>query len=282
MAYLDNSGVTTLVKSIAGKTKTLVAAKVDKSVVGKANGVASLDSTGHVPSSQLPSYVDDVLEFEKLASFPKTGEGGKIYVALDTNLTYRWSGTAYIEISKSLAVGTVAGTAYDGAKGAALESKVNTMNGTLNTVKTTTETNRKVLSSLPGDALKKIADDMGYFYAWTKDVESITCEVGTTSKLIEIGVPILAFNGTADRETITIPNATTTSPGIMSKEDKVVLDNLKTFQGNVGSTYLTKTDASNTYLTKTAASSTYQTKMSAIDSTTLASLIDTAWNSATV
>lgn len=282
MAYLDNSGVTTLVKSIAGKTKTLVAAKVDKSVVGKANGVASLDSTGHVPSSQLPSYVDDVLEFEKLASFPKTGEGGKIYVALDTNLTYRWSGTAYIEISKSLAVGTVAGTAYDGAKGAALESKVNTMNGTLNTVKTTTETNRKVLSSLPGDALKKIADDMGYFYAWTKDVESITCEVGKTSKLIEIGVPILAFNGTADRETITIPNATTTSPGIMSKEDKVVLDNLKTFQGNVGSTYLTKTDASNTYLTKTAASSTYQTKMSAIDSTTLASLIDTAWNSATV
>lgn len=282
MAYLDNSGVTTLVKSIAGKTKTLVGTKVDKSVVGKANGVASLDSTGHVPSSQLPSYVDDVLEFEKLASFPKTGEGGKIYVALDTNLTYRWSGTAYIEISKSLAVGTVAGTAYDGAKGAALESKVNTMNGTLNTVKTTTETNTKVLSSLPGDALKKIADDMGYFYAWTKDVESITCEVGTTSKLIEIGVPILAFNGTADRETITIPNATTTSPGIMSKEDKVVLDNLKTFQGNVGSTYLTKTDASNTYLTKTAASSTYQTKMSAIDSTTLASLIDTAWNSATV
>lgn len=282
MAYLDNSGVTTLVKSIAGKTKTLVGTKVDKSVVGKANGVASLDSTGHVPSSQLPSYVDDVLEFEKLASFPKTGEGGKIYVALDTNLTYRWSGTAYIEISKSLAVGTVAGTAYDGAKGAALESKVNTMNGTLNTVKTATETNTKVLSSLPGDALKKIADDMGYFYAWTKDVESITCEVGTTSKLIEIGVPILAFNGTADRETITIPNATTTSPGIMSKEDKVVLDNLKTFQGNVGSTYLTKTDASNTYLTKTAASSTYQTKMSAIDSTTLASLIDTAWNSATV
>ena len=282
MAYLDNSGVTTLVKSIAGKTKTLVGTKVDKSVVGKANGVASLDSTGHVPSSQLPSYVDDVLEFEKLASFPKTGEGGKIYVALDTNLTYRWSGTAYIEISKSLAVGTVAGTAYDGAKGAALESKVNTMNGTLNTVKTATETNTKVLSSLSGDALKKIADDMGYFYAWTKDVESITCEVGTTSKLIEIGVPILAFNGTADRETITIPNATTTSPGIMSKEDKVVLDNLKTFQGNVGSTYLTKTDASNTYLTKTAASSTYQTKMSAIDSTTLASLIDTAWNSATV
>lgn len=54
---------------------------------------------GLVPASQLPSYVDDVLEFANLASFPVTGETGKIYVALDTNKTYRWSGSIYVEVS---------------------------------------------------------------------------------------------------------------------------------------------------------------------------------------
>lgn len=57
--------------------------------------------SGIVPSSQLPSYVDDVLEYANLASFPATGESGKIYVALNTNKTYRWSGSAYTEISAS-------------------------------------------------------------------------------------------------------------------------------------------------------------------------------------
>jgi hypothetical protein len=66
---------------------------------GSANGLATLDSNGLVPSSQLPSYVDDVLEFTNLAGFPATGETGKIYVAQDTNKIYRWSGSAYIEIS---------------------------------------------------------------------------------------------------------------------------------------------------------------------------------------
>lgn len=67
---------------------------------GANNGYAGLDSTGKVPSSQLPSYVDDVLEFANLASFPSTGESGKIYIALDTNLEYRWSGSTYINIAK--------------------------------------------------------------------------------------------------------------------------------------------------------------------------------------
>lgn len=56
---------------------------------------------GKVPPSQLPSYVDDVLEFANLAAFPATGESEKIYVALDTNFTYRWSGSAYVKISDS-------------------------------------------------------------------------------------------------------------------------------------------------------------------------------------
>lgn len=56
---------------------------------------------GKVPAAQLPSYVDDVIEFDALADFPEAGERGKIYVALDTNLTYRWSGSVYVEISPS-------------------------------------------------------------------------------------------------------------------------------------------------------------------------------------
>ena len=67
----------------------------------------------------MPSYVDDVLEYANKASFPATGESGKIYLDLATNLTYRWSGTAYTEISPSLALGTTSSTAYRGDYGAA-------------------------------------------------------------------------------------------------------------------------------------------------------------------
>jgi hypothetical protein len=66
-----------------------------------ANGYAGLDATGKVAATQLPSYVDDVLEFANLAAFPASGEAGKIYTALDTNKIYRWSGSTYVEISAS-------------------------------------------------------------------------------------------------------------------------------------------------------------------------------------
>lgn len=75
---------------------------------GQANGYASLGADGLVPSNQLPSFVDDVLEFANLAAFPAVGEQGKIYVALDTNKTYRWSGSTYIYITSG-AVDSVAG-----------------------------------------------------------------------------------------------------------------------------------------------------------------------------
>ena len=72
---------------------------------------------GKVPATQLPSYVDDVLEFANLASFPATGESGKIYIALDTNLTYRWGGSSYVVMSSSLALGETSSTAYRGDRG---------------------------------------------------------------------------------------------------------------------------------------------------------------------
>lgn len=84
---------------------------------GTAGGVAELDDSGKVPAAQLPSYVDDVLEYTVKSNFPATGETGKIYVETNTNKTYRWSGTAYVEISASLALGETASTAYRGDRG---------------------------------------------------------------------------------------------------------------------------------------------------------------------
>lgn len=86
-------------------------------LIGAANGLAELDSNGKVPSAQLPSFVDDVEEYANLAGFPVTGESGKIYIALDSNLTYRWGGTTYVEISHSLALGETSASAYRGDRG---------------------------------------------------------------------------------------------------------------------------------------------------------------------
>lgn len=87
------------------------------SAKGTANGVAELDSSGKVPSSQLPSYVDDVLEYDSQSNFPSTGETGKIYIAKDTNKSYRWTGSAYSQIKGDLALGETSSTAYRGDRG---------------------------------------------------------------------------------------------------------------------------------------------------------------------
>jgi len=72
---------------------------------------------GFIPSNLLPSYVDDVIEAANYASLPNPGESGKIYVTLNNNLTYRWTGSTYTEISKSLALGTTSSTAFRGDYG---------------------------------------------------------------------------------------------------------------------------------------------------------------------
>ena len=92
---------------------------VSTGAVGAANGVASLGEDGKIPSSQLPSFVDDVLEYDTESAFPSSGEAGKIYVDKSTNKTFRWSGTQYVVIGSSLALGTTTGSAFDGANGQA-------------------------------------------------------------------------------------------------------------------------------------------------------------------
>ena len=94
-----------------GTTDAYTKAETDELLDDKADLV-----DGKVPASELPSYM---LEYSSTSSFPATGESGKIYVATDTNKTYRWNGSAYVEISESLALGETASTAYPGNKGKA-------------------------------------------------------------------------------------------------------------------------------------------------------------------
>lgn len=90
---------------------------ISTSLKGAASGVAELDENGKVPTSQLPSFVDDVVEYSSSSNFPLEGEAGKIYVDTLDNKTYRWSGSSYVEISPSLALGETSATAYRGDRG---------------------------------------------------------------------------------------------------------------------------------------------------------------------
>lgn len=156
---------------------------------GQPGGLASLDSNGLVPSSQLPSYVDDVLEYSTLSAFPTTGETGKIYVTLDTNLTYRWSGTGYTEISKSLALGETSSTAYAGNKGKA---------------------NRDALTSLPANLVSTVTSP-------TANASNVVFNyTGASKSGINYSTPTA--------KTITIPAASSSAAGVMAAADKVKLD----------------------------------------------------------
>jgi hypothetical protein len=99
-------------RQVTGKTTAELGLAASSQLTDKADLVE-----GKVPANQLPSYVDDVLEYPNLASFPATGESGKVYVALDTNKTYRWSGSTYVFIGSDLALGETSATAYAGDKG---------------------------------------------------------------------------------------------------------------------------------------------------------------------
>lgn len=113
VGFVDRSNFENEIENV----RTEMASKLDASLKGTANGVAELDANGKVLTSQLPSFVDDVIEAENFAVLPNEGETGKIYVTLDDNKTYRWSGSAYVEISASLALGETDSTAYRGDRG---------------------------------------------------------------------------------------------------------------------------------------------------------------------
>lgn len=156
---------------------------------GAPNGLASLNESGIIPSAQLPSYVDDVIEVDTFSNLPGTGESGKIYIVQDTNLTYRWSGTDYVEISKSLALGETSSTAYPGDKGKATTDKLNRIPDKLitDTVNVNQSTTEAVLN----------------FTTYRQEAQQI------------------------GRNTLTITSATISQAGLMSSSDKTKLDGLK-------------------------------------------------------
>lgn len=123
------------VASVADEVRQLIEGNtyIKTEQKGIPNGVASLDNNGFIPSSQLPSYVDDVLDgtyskannqFLDLDGKPYTPESSKIYIDVNTRITYRWSGTVYVEIASSLALGETSETAFAGDRGLALEQLI--------------------------------------------------------------------------------------------------------------------------------------------------------------
>lgn len=109
------------------------AISAELSNIKSGSSITSIDASkikGTISSSNLPSYVDDVVEYSTVKNFPTTGETGKIYVDTSTNLTYRYSGTSYVEISPSLALGETEATAFRGDYGAEAYAHAVTNKGT--------------------------------------------------------------------------------------------------------------------------------------------------------
>jgi hypothetical protein len=84
---------------------------------GAVNGLASLNESGKIPTTQLPAYVDDIIEVANYAALPVTGDSGVAYITIDTNYAYRWSGTVYVRINEGVALGTTSSTAFRGDYG---------------------------------------------------------------------------------------------------------------------------------------------------------------------
>lgn len=172
---------------------------------GSANGIASLDEQGVVPSAQLPSYVDDVIDvyatYDKSAegvlsnirlfsnqekTIPITPESGKIYIDVEGNYQFRWTGTIYTTVGAPTVLGEVTGTAYDGGKGKALSDKINKMS------------NKVVV----GPTTVEAASDTIILYYETHKTSTNADEV----------------------DSHTINAATTSKAGVMSATDKAKLD----------------------------------------------------------
>ena len=185
---------------------TALSGKLDSNKVGVASGVAGLDSNGKVPSSQLPSYVDDIIEgyynetdkkFYEESTYTTeiTGETGKIYVSLDTNLPYRWSGSAFVQIPWGLALGETSSTAYRGDRG-------------------------KIAYDHASDSEKLTTAQTSKLYKVAVTAEGHIASVTEVQKsdITALGIPA---------QDTTYSEATTSAAGLMSSSDKVKINNAK-------------------------------------------------------
>lgn len=141
--------------------------------------------SGKIPEANLPSYVDDVLEYNSKSNFPTSGETGKIYVDISTNLTYRWGGSAYVEISPSLALGETSGTAYRGDYGAIAYAHSQKRSGNPHGVTKSDIGLGKVDNKSSADIRKDITKNnvttaLGYTPANQTDLNRLSSEIPTT------------------------------------------------------------------------------------------------------
>lgn len=197
---------------------------------GAPNGLASLNESGVIPSTQLPSYVDDVVEVAAFSNLPSKGESGKIYIVASTNIQYRWSGTAYVEISKSIALGETSSTAYPGDKGKATTDVVNSLSDTLVNDVLVAQSNQNSVSLTIKSITKTTANkDKQLLLA---DGDPILLTDGTPillgdSESARIARATEGLYSQANDKVITINPATTSTAGVMSSSDKSKLDSLK-------------------------------------------------------
>lgn len=185
-----------------------------KALKGQPNGLAELDGNGKVPASQLPSYVDDVMDayatytvsptgvLQNIQLYadaehetPIVGERDKIYVNVtpgEVSYQFRWSGSQFIHIdSNAIIIGDITGTAYDGGKGKAMENVVNSMpNNLLSTFQLDQTDVNNITISLTG-----VEKSGGKYIESTLSNITITPATNTVAGLIT-GAEKLAINET--------------------------------------------------------------------------------------
>lgn len=245
-------------KPLSNAAVAALNSKISSTMIGVANGVAPLDGDALISSAYLPSYVDDVLEFDDFDSLPAVGEGGKIYITVDNNRQYRWSGSMYV-ITTSGAVESVAG------KTGVVFLNKNDVG--LNNVDNTSDANKPV-STAQQTALNLKANlasptFTGNPTAPTQAPSDNSTRLANTAFVtgkingLNLGVQTITPNapltvdGTAANPIISINAATTSSAGSMSATDKSKLDGIQigaqvntvtSVAGRTGAVVLSKTD----------------------------------------
>lgn len=250
---LSTNDFTDEYKSKIDTTAETLDNKLDSSLKGVNSGLAELDENGKVPASQLPSYVDDVIEgyfsedkFYEEDSYETeiTGESGKIYTDLATNKTYRWSGTTFTEISQSLALGETSSTAYRGDKGKiaydhsqtahapsdaeANQNAISNIQVGDTTITASSETD--TVTFVAGSNVQIAADASGKTVTVSATDTKVTVDSAlseTSTNPVQNKVIKAALDDKAD-SVHSHANATTEAAGFMSAEDKTKLDGIET------------------------------------------------------
>lgn len=250
----------TNLQSLATAVGTAVKARIPSSEKGQPNGVATLDGGGKIPSAQLPSYVDDVVEYTNLASFPATGNAGILYIDLATNKQYRWGGSTYQQITSG-AVDSV-----NGQTGiVTISTNIAEGTRTSTSVPITSSTGTGATLSVASTSLAGVmsATDKTKLDGIATNANNYSLPTGTSSTLggIKLGSDTVqttvanAVTATASKSysvqvdasgkaVVNIPwtdttysNATQSTAGLLSSTDKTVIDNIGATDTNLVSVF---------------------------------------------